>query len=36
MDGSVLPLTMGLWFWSVVVALAGWGLVQKHGEPREH
>lgn len=36
MDGSVLPLTTGVWCWSVVVALAGWGLVQKHGEPREH
>jgi DHA1 family bicyclomycin/chloramphenicol resistance-like MFS transporter len=36
MDGSVLPLTTGVWFWSVVVALAGWGLVQRHGEPHEH
>lgn len=36
MDGSVLPLTMGVWFWSGIVALAGWGLVQKYGEPHEH
>jgi len=31
MDGSVLPLTRGIWFWSVLIALAGWTLVQKHG-----
>ena len=34
MDGSVLPLTQGIWFWSVLIALSGWTLVQKHGEPR--
>ena len=34
MDGTVLPLTHGIWFWSVLIALAGWTLVQKHGEPR--
>jgi len=33
MDGSVLPLTQGLWFWSVLIALSGWTLVQKHGVP---
>lgn len=32
MDGTVFPLTNGIWFWSVVIALAGWTLVQRHGE----
>jgi DHA1 family bicyclomycin/chloramphenicol resistance-like MFS transporter len=27
MDGSVLPLTNGLWFWGVVTAAVAWGLV---------
>ena len=33
MDGTVLPLTNGIWFWSVLIALAAWTLVQRHGEP---
>lgn len=33
LDGSVLPLTRGVWFWSVLIALSGWTLVQKHGDP---
>jgi DHA1 family bicyclomycin/chloramphenicol resistance-like MFS transporter len=33
MDGTVLPLTNGIWFWTVLIALAGWTLVQKHGQP---
>lgn len=33
MDGTVLPLTNGVWFWSVLVTLSGWTLVQKHGDP---
>lgn len=33
MDGTVLPLTLGVWFWSALIALAAWTLVQKHGEP---
>lgn len=33
MDGTVLPLTNGIWFWSAVIAAAGWTLVQRHGEP---
>lgn len=32
--GSVLPLTSGLWFWSVAIAATAWTLVQKHGEPK--
>jgi DHA1 family bicyclomycin/chloramphenicol resistance-like MFS transporter len=31
MDGTVLPLTLGVWFWSVLIALSAWTLVQKHG-----
>lgn len=33
MDGTVLPLTNGVWFWSAVIAATGWTLVQRHGEP---
>ncbi|MGE4155782.1 MAG: multidrug effflux MFS transporter [Hydrogenophaga sp.] len=32
--GSVLPLTNGIWFWSVVIAVTAWTLVQRHGDPR--
>lgn len=31
MDGTVLPLTLGMWFWSGLIALSAWTLVQKHG-----
>ncbi|ABE45125.1 multidrug effflux MFS transporter [Polaromonas sp. JS666] len=33
MDGTVLPLTNGVWFWSVLVAATAWTVVQKYGEP---
>ncbi|MDP3809641.1 MAG: multidrug effflux MFS transporter [Hydrogenophaga sp.] len=33
MDGTVLPLTHGVWFWSVLVAATAWTVVQKYGEP---
>lgn len=33
MDGSVRPLTLGVWFWSGLIALTAWTLVQRHGEP---
>jgi DHA1 family bicyclomycin/chloramphenicol resistance-like MFS transporter len=33
MDGSVRPLTLGVWFWSALIALSAWTLVQKYGEP---
>ncbi len=36
MDGTVAPLTNGMWFWSVLVALAAWTLVQKQGAAVEH
>lgn len=32
-DGTVFPLTNGMWFWTVVIALICWTLVQKHGDP---
>jgi DHA1 family bicyclomycin/chloramphenicol resistance-like MFS transporter len=31
MDGSVLPLTLGMWLWSSLIALSAWTLVQRHG-----
>jgi DHA1 family bicyclomycin/chloramphenicol resistance-like MFS transporter len=34
MDGTVYPLTFGIWFWSLLIALAAWTLVQKTGETR--
>jgi DHA1 family bicyclomycin/chloramphenicol resistance-like MFS transporter len=33
MDGSILPLTSGMWFWSVLIALCAWTMVQRHGSP---
>lgn len=33
MDGTVFPMTNGILFWSVCVALAAWTLVRKHGDP---
>ena len=33
MDGTVLPLTLGVWFWSLLIALSAWTLVQRHGDP---
>ena len=33
MDGSVLPLTNGVWFWSIFIALTAWTLVRKYGDP---
>jgi DHA1 family bicyclomycin/chloramphenicol resistance-like MFS transporter len=34
LDGTVLALTHGVWFWSVVIAASAWTLVQWYGEPR--
>ncbi len=31
MDDTVLPLTLGMWFWSALVATSAWTLVQRHG-----
>jgi DHA1 family bicyclomycin/chloramphenicol resistance-like MFS transporter len=33
MDGTVRPLTSGLWFWSVLIAATAWTVVRKYGEP---
>lgn len=33
MDGTVRPLTNGIWLWSVLIATAAWTVVQKYGEP---
>ena len=34
LDGTVYPLTNGLWFWSVWIAVVAWTLVQRYGELR--
>ena len=31
MDGTVMPLTNGVWFWSVAIALVAWTLVRQFG-----
>jgi MFS transporter, DHA1 family, multidrug resistance protein len=33
MDGTVRPLTNGVWFWSVLIAAVAWTVVRKYGEP---
>lgn len=33
LDGTVFALTNGMWFWSAVIAVTAWTLVQRHGEP---
>lgn len=32
MDGTTLPLALGVWFWSVCTATVAWTLVRKFGE----
>lgn len=32
MDGTVFPLTQGLWFWSACIATTAWTLVQRFGD----
>lgn len=34
LDGTVFPLTNGMWFWSACIAAVAWILVQRHGEPK--
>jgi len=36
MDGTVMPLALGVWFWSVLISVSAWTLVQKHGKTGEH
>lgn len=33
MDGTVLPLTHGVWFWSACIAAVAWVLVPRYGSP---
>ncbi len=35
LDGTVWPLVNGIWFWSVVLAIISWTLVQKFGAARD-
>ncbi len=35
MDGTVFPMVHGILFWSVMIALSAWTLVQWHGEPQK-
>jgi MFS transporter, DHA1 family, multidrug resistance protein len=34
LDGTVLPLTNGIWFWSTCIAVIAWTLVPRWGDPR--
>jgi DHA1 family bicyclomycin/chloramphenicol resistance-like MFS transporter len=34
-QGSVLPLTNGIWLWSVLISGVAWTLVQRYGDNRE-
>jgi DHA1 family bicyclomycin/chloramphenicol resistance-like MFS transporter len=36
LDGTVWPLVNGIWFWSTVLAVNSWTLVQKFGAARGH
>ena len=36
MNGTVLPMVLGVWFWSILIAIAAWTLVQKFGVVGEH
>lgn len=33
MDGTVLPMTNGMWLWTVLLAATAWTAVQKYGDP---
>ncbi len=35
LDGSALPLAIGVWFWTAAVALIAWTAVQKYGNTAE-
>jgi DHA1 family bicyclomycin/chloramphenicol resistance-like MFS transporter len=35
MDGSAVPMMLGVWFWSVIIALASWTLIQTYGKSIE-
>lgn len=31
MDGTVQPMAYGVWFWSALLALTSWTLIQRYG-----
>ena len=33
MDGTAMPLALGMWFWGTLLALVAWTLVQRFGKP---
>jgi DHA1 family bicyclomycin/chloramphenicol resistance-like MFS transporter len=33
MDGTAMPLALGMWFWGTMLALVAWTLVQRFGKP---
>ena len=36
MDGTVFPMVYGIGFWSALIALSAWTLVQRHGQTPAH
>ncbi|MDN8613838.1 multidrug effflux MFS transporter [Variovorax ginsengisoli] len=36
MDGTVMPLALGMWFWSACIAAVAWTLVRRQGGSRGH
>ncbi len=36
LNDTVFPLVLGIWFWSALVALTAWTLVQRYGHLDEH
>jgi DHA1 family bicyclomycin/chloramphenicol resistance-like MFS transporter len=36
MDGTVFPMVYGVWFWSALITLSAWTLVQRHGKTPQH
>jgi DHA1 family bicyclomycin/chloramphenicol resistance-like MFS transporter len=34
LDGTVFPLTNGIWFWSLCISTIAWTLVRRYGDPR--
>ena len=36
LDGTVYPMVFGIWFWSALIALTSWTLVQKYGANDGH
>jgi DHA1 family bicyclomycin/chloramphenicol resistance-like MFS transporter len=34
MDGTAMPMALGMWFWGTLLALVAWTLVQRFGKPQ--